>query len=161
MARKRKVRVEILTKVFSSGYYAERGLDCLERRGFDRKDFRIKLDFPQPGDASLHARTFEADRMAWEEAPDCLEDPLDEPLPPMEGRMKRTHRLVGKPRHRMGQITAGDVTAAHARALRTCRLEVGEDCQAACRAGVSASERETKAVLRRHGLGRIRKRAGR
>lgn len=36
------------------------------------------------------------------------------------------------------------VSAAAARALRTCRLEVSEECREACRTGIQALEREIK-----------------
>lgn len=105
------IRHQFMVKVFFSGpFYAERALKCLERRGFDPKDFRVELDFPHPGDASLVTDLWEQDRMAWEEAKHCLVDPADEPLPPGLGRRKK--RKLGCP---------FDVVFRHLREMRKDR----------------------------------------
>lgn len=67
-----------MVKVFASGnYYAERALDELVKRGMNRSDFKIIMDFPQHGDASLLTRSYEHDQQAWKIGRDVLEDPMD------------------------------------------------------------------------------------
>ncbi|MGH9389656.1 MAG: hypothetical protein ACRD1Z_08580 [Vicinamibacteria bacterium] len=122
------MKIRFMVKVFPSGsFYAEKAVNCLERHGFNRKDFQVKLDFPLIGDASLFSRTDEIDRMAWEEARVCLKDPKDEPLPPMEGKMAKKRKLSG--------LTSDDISDVLYSAESTC-LKLLQPDRRGCEKGV-------------------------
>jgi hypothetical protein len=100
------VSFNFMVKVFPSGsFYAERALDCLVEKGFDRKDFSVVVDYPGLGEASILTHDQDTGDRVWAAAKDCLNDPADDPMP--KGLLDNP--IYDKKRLRFPKFKFGDV----------------------------------------------------